>query len=204
MRALLFTAALLAAPLLAQPQMPTAVPGQPDTTRVAAGTYKVDPAHTQVLWRVNHLGFSEFDGAFADPTGTLTIDPKNPAAAKVVIDIPIARIVTTNAELDKHLLAADFFDVAKFPAARFVSTKIVVTGQTATIAGDLTLKGVTKPVTLAVRFIGAGPLPIGPPKLNFGFAATTSIRRSDFGLGYGVPMVSDRVDLTINAAFEAQ
>jgi len=70
--------------------------------------------------------------------------------------------------------------------------------------GNLTLKDVTKPVVLQARFVGAGKAVMGPPKINFGFAATTSIKRSDFGISYGLPLVSDKVDLTINAAFVAQ
>jgi polyisoprenoid-binding protein YceI len=194
-------ALILAIAVPATAQMPATVPGAPDASRVTAGTYKVDPAHTQILWQVDHLGFSLFDGAFADPTGTLTIDPKNPAAATVSIEIPIARLTTTSAKLNEHMLAADFFDAAKYPTATFRSTRIVVTGQTAQITGDLTLRGVTKPVVLDTRFHGAGPHPMTKGQA-IGFRATTSIKRSDFGISYGVPMVSDEVKLTINAAFD--
>lgn len=194
--------ALAATPIVAQ--TPTAPPGAPIVARVTAGTYTVDAAHTQVLFTVNHLGFSEYTGQFTNPTGTLTLNPKNPAAAKVDITFAVDKMSTTVAALDEHLKKPEFFDTAKFPEARFVSTAVTVKGATATITGNLTLKGVTKPVVLRARFIGAGPAPMGAHKTNVGFAATTTIKRSDFGISYGVPFVSDTVDLTINAAFEAQ
>ncbi|MEP7006927.1 MAG: YceI family protein [Sphingomonas bacterium] len=200
--ALVAVLALASAPLLAQ--MPSSPPGAPDPARAVAGTYKVDSGHTQVLFTVNHLGFTEYTGQFTQPTGSLTLDPANAANDKVEITFPIDKVSTTVAALDTHLKTADFFDAAKFPEGKFVSTKVTVTGTTATIAGDLTLKGVTKPVVLNARFVGAGNGPMGAKKLNVGFAATTSIKRSDFGIAYGIPMVSDKVDLVINAGFQAE
>ena len=195
--------ALAATPLVAQ-QLPTKAPGAPIPARVTAGTYKVDGGHTQVLFTVNHLGFSLYTGQFIEPTGTLVLDPKNPAKDKVEITFPIAKVSSTAKALDAHLQKPEFFDSAKFPEGKFVSTKVTVKGTTATIAGNLTLKGVTKPVVLNAHFVGAGPGPMPPHKTNVGFFATTSIKRSDFGISYGLPLVSDKVDLAINAAFEAQ
>jgi polyisoprenoid-binding protein YceI len=194
--------ALAAVPVLAQ-DLPKEAPGAPDPSRAVAGTYSVDPGHTQLLFTVGHLGFSEYTGMFVEPTGTLTLDPANPANDKVDVSFPIAKVRTTVAALDEHLQQPEFFDAAKYPTGRFVSTKVTVTGQgAATIDGNLTLKGVTRPVSLDVRFVGAGKAPMGPPKANIGFAATTTVKRSDFGIDYGVPLVSDDVLLTINAAFE--
>ena len=105
--------------------------------------------------------------------------------------------------LDAHLKRADFFEAEKYPTATFTSTRIVARGTGATITGNLTLKGVTKPVTLAATFVGAGPGPMGAHKTNVGFHATTSIMRSQWGIAFGILLVSDRVDLVINAAFEA-
>ena len=192
---------LLAVPALAQ--MPTTPPGKPDQKLAMPGTYTVDGGHTQVLFTVNHMGFTEYTGQFTQPTGSLTLDSRNPAANKVSIVFPIAKVSTTVPALDAHLQKPEFFDATKYPTGSFVSTRVMVRGTTATITGNLTLKGVTKPVTLAARFIGAGIAPMGPKKTNVGFAATTSIKRSDFGIDYGIPLVSDRVDLVINAAFEA-
>lgn len=188
-----------AAPLAAQ-QMPKEVPGKADPALVQAGTYSVDAGHTMVTFRVNHLGFSMYHGQFGNPSGSLVIDPKKPTEAKVDISFPIDSVSTTSEALDKHLKGADFFDAANHPAGRFTSTAIQVSGQTATITGNLTLKGVTRPVTLQSQFIGAGPSPMGG-KLNIGFSAKTKIKRSDFGISYGIPMVSDDVDLVIDAAF---
>lgn len=195
-------ALLFAAPLIAQPASPAAIPGVADPGRVVAGTYKVDPAHTQIGWKVNHLGFSHFDGFFADSTGTLVIDPRRPETAKLSITIPIGKVVTTSAALDKHLRSADFFDAAKYPTATFTSTRVEPQGRRARITGNLTLHGVTRPLVLDAQFVGAGNSPRGNKALTVGFEATTRFNRSDFGITYAAPAVGDAVELQINAAFE--
>lgn len=191
------TAAAFAVPAMAQ--MP--VPGIPDIARVAAGTYAADPRHTQVEWRINHFGFSEYDGIFGNATGTLALDPAHPAAAAVAIEVPVSGLVTTVAALDTHLKSADFFDAAKFPTVTFKSTRVTLASTNATITGDLTLHGVTKTVTLAAHLIGAGANPMSK-KATIGFAATATIKRSDFGMTMFLPALGDTVDLRINAAFE--
>jgi polyisoprenoid-binding protein YceI len=199
-RQALLVLAALTVPAIAQ--MPKTAPGAPDVKRVTAGTYQVDPGHTQVIFEINHLGFSEYTGMFVEPTGTLTLDPANPSAAKVDVSFPIAKVRTTVTALDEHLKRADFFDAEKYPEGRFTSTSVKVSGTTAQITGNLTLHGVTRPVTLAARFIGAGSMAMGgPAKQNVGFQATTTIKRSDFGISGGIPLVGDQVKLTINAAF---
>ena len=192
--------ALTAAPVLAQT---AAVPGAPVKARVAAGTYAVDPAHTQVTWQVNHMGFSMLEGQFGASAGSIVIDPAKPNDTKVDVTFQVDQLSTTAPRFTEHLKSKDFFDAATYPTAKFVSTKVVATGDKATITGDLTLKGVTKPVVLQATFVGAGANPMNK-KLNFGFRATTSIKRSDFNIGAYAPVVSDKVDLTINAAFAAQ
>jgi len=206
MRSMFIAAACLAGiaiPVVAQQAMQ--VPGARDATRVKAGSYKLDSNHAQVAWRVNHLGFNDYFGLFGSPTGTLTLDPAKPAAASVSIELPIAMIGTSNEKLTAHLLGADFFDAAKFPTATFKSTNVKVAGETAKVTGDLTIKGVTKSVVLDVAFSGAGA---GPPqaggKDTVGFHAETKIKRSDFGISYGIPFVPDEVPLQISAAFERQ
>lgn len=195
----LVLAAALCLPVIAQ--MPTTAPGAKDPARVQAGTYIVDSAHTQVMWKVNHLGFNDYFGLFGNATGTLTLDPAKPSAAKVSITIPINAIGTSNADLTKHLLSADFFDAGKHANATFTSTSIVVDGDEAKITGNLTIKGITKPVVLDAEFSGAGPHPM-TKKLQVGFHAETKIKRSDFGVSYGIPMVPDEVPLEISVAFE--
>ncbi|MEQ8311038.1 MAG: YceI family protein [Sphingopyxis sp.] len=186
-------------------------PGAPDKSRVTAGTYAADPGHTMVVWEVDHFGFSKYSGIFGDVAGTLVIDPANPAAAKVDVTIPVAKVTTASAGLTGHLLRAgkdggkpDFFGAA--PAdAKFVSTAVVLDddGDEAKVTGNLTLNGVTRPVTLDVDFHGAGTNPFNK-KETVGFQAEATIKRSDFGISYGIPAVSDEVELEIHAAFEKQ
>ena len=159
----MFAACLLSATIAALPaiaQLPKEAPGKADLARVTAGTYKVDPGHTEIAFSINHLGFSIYHGLFVGPSGTLTLDPAKPNAAKVVVDFPIDGVRTTSAKLDEHLKSPDFFDAAKFPTAHFESTSVVASGMNATINGNLTLKGVTQPVTLQAKFIGAGKGPM--------------------------------------------
>lgn len=205
--------AILALAVVAVPvviaQAPSGVPGAPDKTRVTAGTYAADSGHTMVVWEVDHFGFSKYSGIFGDVTGTLVIDPANPAASKVDMTIPVSKVTTASAGLTDHLLRAgkdggkaDFFGPA--PAdAKFVSTRVVLDddGDEAKVTGNLTLNGVTKQVTLDVDFHGAGTNPYNK-KATIGFDAETKIRRSDFGVNYGIPVVSDLVELEIHAAFE--
>ena len=192
---------LFAAPLLAEETAAPALPGVADSTRVAAGAYAVDANHTQVNWQVNHFGFNDYFGLFGDVTGTLDIDPANLGSAKVDVTIPIASVATSSAGLTKHLQTPDFFDVTQFATARFVSTSVAVDGQRAIIKGDLTMLGVTKPVELESRFEGAGANPMSK-KATVGFHASTTIKRSEWGMTKYVPMISDEVKLRISIAFE--
>lgn len=206
MRKIFILAGLLAtAPLVAQsaPQ----VPGSADPSRITGGSYAADPNHTLIEFEVDHFGFSDYFGIFGEATGTLVLDPKKPADAKVDITIPVAKVTTANAALTAHLLRPgkdggkpDFF--GPNPAdARFVSTSVVVKGTTAKITGDLTLNGVTAPVVLDAEFHGAGINPYNK-KETVGFEAETTIKRSTFGINTAIPLVSDEVELEIEVAFE--
>lgn len=198
--------AAAAAPMVAQ--VPEA-PGKADKTRVVAGSYTADPGHSLVAWRVNHFGFNDYFGLFGDVSGTLVLDPANPAAAKVSVKIPVSKVVTVNQALTAHLLKpgadgkpADFFGPA--PAdATFVSTSVApgADGTSAKITGDLTLNGVTKPVTIDATFAGAGTNPFSKAA-TLGFHGTAAIKRSDFNLKGFIPFVSDEVKLEITTAFE--
>lgn len=195
--------AAAAAPIVAQ--MPTEAPGKPDPRRVVAGTYAADPYHTLVGWRVNHMGFNDYFGQFGDVKGTLVLDPAAPDKAKLDVTIPIASLSTASTELNKHLLGADFFDAAKFPEARFVSTSVKATGTKAVITGNLTIKGITKPVTLNASFVGAGKgVAQAGGKDTVGFHATGTVSRGDYGMSYGLPLVPDPITLELTAAFEKQ
>ncbi len=169
---------------------------------VAVGRYAVESGHTRVQFAVSHMGFSTWYGDFTGATGTLNLDPKSPAAAKVDITIPVASVSTTNAVLDGELKSAEWFDAGKDPTIRFVSTKVVKTAANkATITGDLTFHGVTKPVVLMATFNGAGANPMNK-KYTVGFDATTTLKRSDFGVKTYVPVIGDTTSLRISAAFE--
>jgi polyisoprenoid-binding protein YceI len=181
-----------------------AVPGTKDAAKVTGGTYTVDGGHTQVVFAWDHMGFTNNAGTIAEPTGTLTLDKANPAKSKVEVTFQIANLRTGVAKLDEHLMKPDFFDAAKFPTATFASTSVKPTGPTsADITGNLTIKGVTKPVTLDAQFYGAGASPMSK-KENIGFVATGTIKRSDYGMSMAVPLVSDAIELKIIAGFQKQ
>ncbi len=169
---------------------------------VPSGKYMIDNSHTNVLFGLSHMGFSQYYGRFNVITGTLEFDAKAPEKSKLDVKIDIASIDTNSAELEKKLVGADWFDAAKFPSATFVSTKVEKTSATkGKVTGDLTIHGVTKPVVLDVTFNGAGQNPIAAvPQL--GFSATTKIKRSDFGVAQYVPMVGDEVTLTIESELQ--
>ena len=192
------------APVAAVSQgMPTTAPGKADVSRVQAGAYTADPEHTLVAFTVDHMGFNNYYGLIGGATGTLTLDPKALGASKVAVTIPLARLTVANEALKTHMSSKDFFEVAAFPTATFTSTKVTPTGATtARITGDLVVKGKSTPVTLDARFTGAGKGPMGAHADTVGFEATGSVMRTALGIGYGVPMVSDKVDLKITAAFE--
>jgi polyisoprenoid-binding protein YceI len=177
-------------------------PASPDPTAVTAGNYAVEGSHTRVQFSVSHMGFSDWYGDFAGATGTLSLDPKQLAATKLEINIPVASVTTTNAKLDAELKSAEWFDADKHPTIRFVATKVERTAaDRANITGDLTFHGVTKPVVLDARFNGAGINPLSKA-YTIGFNATTTINRSDFGVKTYVPLIGDAVTLRISAAFE--
>jgi polyisoprenoid-binding protein YceI len=195
----LFRAAAVAALLLTAS---SAIAADTNPAAVQAGRYAVEPVHTRVQFSVSHMGFSNWYGDFTGVTGALSLDPKAIASAKVDITVPVASVSTTNTTLDGELKSADWFDAAKYPTIRFVSTKVVQTAPgKADITGDLTFHGVTKPVTLAATFIGAGPNPMSKA-YTVGFDATATLKRSDFGVKTYVPMVRDETTLRISAAFE--
>jgi polyisoprenoid-binding protein YceI len=184
------------------------LPGSMDASRVAAGTYQLDAAHTLVGWRVNHFGFNDYFGLFGNISGSLEIDPADVSTAQLDVTIPIAEVVTASAGLTQHLLrapegeaAADFFGANPQPA-RFVSTSVERTGETtANVTGDLTLNGVTRPVTIAAEFTGAGPNPMSQVQ-TVGFEGTATINRQDFNINFALPMVGNEVELDLTAAFE--
>jgi len=159
--------------------------------------YEFDKAHTQILFFADHLGFSTSQGEFHDYDGFFEFDRTKPKNSKVEVTIQTASIDMDDEKWDNHMKNEDFFHVEKFPTMTFKSTDIEVTGdKTAKITGDLTMLETTRPVTLDVTFNKAGVHPFNK-KYVAGFSATSSLKRSDFGITYGLPMIGDQVDLMI-------
>lgn len=205
-RMLLPPAALGAAVLLAAGAAPAIaqVPASPDPTKVQAGGYRVEPSHTRVLFSLSHMGFTTWYGDFTGASGVLRLDPQHPSAARLDVTVPVGSVSTTNAKLDDELKSKEWLDAGRFPTARFVSRSVVSTGPgRADVTGDFTLHGVTKPLTLHVRFNGAGVNPIDK-NYTAGFEARGSFKRSAFGVTTYVPMIGDEVELILSGAFVKQ
>lgn len=164
---------------------------------LAADKYAFDAAHTQVIFSANHLGFSFSHGRFGKIDGSFTFDEKTPAQSAIDVTIDANSIDMGTEAWDKHMKSADFLNVEKFPSITFKSTGIEVTGEKAgKVTGDLTLLGVTKPVTLDVTYNGSGVHPYSKNQIA-GFSAKGSFKRSDFGMEYGLPNVGDEISLII-------
>jgi polyisoprenoid-binding protein YceI len=160
--------------------------------------YTLDPPHTQVLFSWDHLGYSHPTGEFDHVDGELVYDAANPAASSLHVSIPVATLHTHVPALDRQLLGPMYLNAEKYPLITFVSSKVKVEGKKRfKVEGQLTLHGVTRPVTLDVTLNKAGKYPmIEAPALGFG--ASTTFSRSAFGVGYGVPMVGDTLRVTIS------
>ncbi len=163
----------------------------------AVEKYQIEPNHSHVNWTANHFGFSNQTGKFSDIAGEINFDEKKPQDSSVDVTIKIASLTTGLPKFDGHLKSADLFDEKQFPTAKFVSKKVKVTGKnTAKVEGELTLHGVTKPVTLNAKF-NKSDVSVITQKPTVGFSATATIKRSEFGMNYAVPAVSDEVSLII-------
>ncbi len=163
-------------------------------------TYNVDPTHTFPSFAYSHMGLSGQQSRFNNTSGSVTLDT-DAKTANVDITIDMQSVDTGSTKFDEHIQSPDFFDTAKYPTAKFKSTEVTFDGDTPTqIMGDLTIKGVTKPVTLQVTHFKSMPHPM-MKKPAIGANASTTIKRSDFNAGKYAPMVSDEVTITI--AFEA-
>jgi polyisoprenoid-binding protein YceI len=200
------TAALLLVGVTLAGAASTAVIAQDGMTTIPAevkpGVYVLDASHGKITWSVRHLGFSTYIGQVTGTAAKLKLDPKNLGASNLDATVDMNTIGSLNGELDKQLKSAAFFDVAKFPQASFKSSGIKQTGErTADIAGDLTLHGVTKPIVIHATFNQAGPFPMNKI-YSVGFDGAATIKRSEFGVSYGVPMVSDDITLRFEAEFK--
>jgi polyisoprenoid-binding protein YceI len=172
------------------------------SAQAAPVNYKLDLAHSEVGFTVRHL-FSKVNGHFAKFSGTFVYDAANPSGSSAQVDIDPASIYTGVEARDKHLRGADFFDVEKFPKMGFVSKSVKALGKDQLeLAGELTMHGATKPVTLVVNFLGSGTGPDGMSRA--GFEATGKLNRQDYGVSFnktldkGGLMLGDDVDLRID------
>jgi len=161
-----------------------------------AASYNVDPAHTYVSFAVNHIGFSTLRGKFDRQSGSLDYDPAA-RKASVKIEIEANSIDTGHAKRDAHLQSPDFLNAVENPTITFESTSAKWNGdKLASVTGDLTILGVSKPVTLTITSFHCGEHPFAK-KDACGFDATGSIKRSDFGVNYGLPGIGEVLDLNI-------
>lgn len=182
-------ALLLAAGLAAAPK-----------AKLPTGSFSLDLAHSRIGFEVVHLVVATVDGRFTQATATLDLNA-DPAKSKITAEIDVASVNTGIEKRDKHLRSGDFFDVEKHPKMTFVSRKVGLKGDKLTVEGDLTMKGVTKPVTLEGRYRGAVLDGYGNEKV--GASLRGSLNRKDFGVNWGPmieagPVVSDTVDLILN------
>ena len=167
------------------------------STASRAADYKIDPNHTHVLFLVDHLGFSKMVGLFTDIGGTFSFDPANIGASKLAVSIKTASIQTQFTPRDNDLKGADWFDVTEFPEMKFAGINYAKKDQqTGTITGNLTLRGVTRPVVLDVTFNKAG-IRAADKKEAAGFSARGHLKRSDFGMKTFLPYIGDDVELLI-------
>ena len=164
--------------------------------------YMLDSSHSQVVFSYNHLGFSTTFGMFSGFEGEIMFDQENPAGSSVSVSMPVKSMFTGWEQRDAHFMSPDFFDASDDELVSFSSTSIEVTGDdTALITGDLTLNGITKEVVLDAKLNQAGPNPLNQTEWA-GFDATTTLKRTDFGVGAFAGPVSDEVEVMIS--IEAQ
>lgn len=165
-----------------------------DIPGYTAGTWAIDPVHSDVSFTVRHLGVSKVRGTFEGFQGEIVL-AENPLESSATATIELSSVNTKNEQRDEHLRSADFLDVANDPTMSFQSTRVHQDGADLAVDGNLTLRGVTKPVTLAVAVNGFAEAPNGTPVV--GLSATGSIDRTEFGVGGSNPMVANKIQLVL-------
>ena len=188
-------------------------PITPETTTAPAGNYVLDKSHASLLFKVNHLGFSNYTAQFKRFDANVHFEPGNPTASSVSATVDATSIETNfphpeTLDFNAQLRGKEFLETDKYPEMTFRSTAIELTGpNTANITGDLTLHGVTKPVVLETTFNGGYPGMSMDPNARIGFSAHGTLKRSEFGMGFGVPApgstfgVGDEVTVILEAEF---
>jgi len=176
--------------------------------QVQADVWRLDPAHTEIRFSWDHLGLSRQSGEIREIYGKLDFSPTDPASGSVEVTALLSGLSTGVKALDRALESPDYFDAAQYPRITFKSTGLLPTGpKSAKLNGDLTIRGQTHPVTLETlwRYTGEHPMspfnPVYRGKWVSGFSATSAISRSTWGLTQALPLVSDRIELTIEAEF---
>jgi polyisoprenoid-binding protein YceI len=171
------------------------------THALAEETYQLEKTHVDLLFAINHAGFTEKHGSFRELDATLQYDAQKPENSRVTVTVKTDSVDTGYPARDSDLKSDKFLDVAKYPDMRFVSTKVTRNpDQTLRIEGDLTLHGVTKPITLHAKLNKAAPNPFDK-RPTVGFSASGTLKRSDFGIATYVPIIGDEVSITIDAEF---
>ncbi|MEM1275053.1 MAG: YceI family protein [Pseudomonadota bacterium] len=162
-------------------------------------TYKLDPAHTTIGFWIMHIGYAKTFGQFTEVEGSYVFDEEARTLSDVSVTVPTASVFTANKARDGHVKNADFLDVGQFPEMTFTASGGEVTGdQTGTVTGDLTLLGVTKPITLDVTWNKSAPYPFGHKKHTMGVSARGVVKRSEFGMTYALGgIVGDEVEIVI-------
>jgi len=191
---ILFLCLFLAACATPPVKVPSAAP---------SGNYKLDPTHASVSWSLSHVGLSNYTARFDDITGVLNFNSAAPEQSSVNIRIDPQSVNTGLEKFDQELASSsNFFDAGQYPDIRFVSTSVTTTGEnTGLITGNLTLKGVTKPIILTTIFNGAGKS-FGNPGKTLGFSASGKFLRSDYNMGHLVAFgIGDEVSLRIETEF---
>lgn len=160
-----------------------------------AAEYKIDPSHSFVQFRIQHLGYSWLYGRFNKIEGEFSHDPSNPGANRINVEIDTASIDSNHAERDKHLREEDFLDVKKYPTAIFASSRYEGDTGQGKLHGELTLHGVSRPISIDVKKLGEGTDPWGGYRA--GFIGTTNLRLSDFGITYDLGPASETMELEL-------
>ncbi|WP_127159733.1 YceI family protein [Xanthomonas arboricola] len=162
--------------------------------------YALDPVHTRVLFAVEHAGFSKALGTVSGTSGTLVFDPDDWASARLDVTVPLRRADLGDAKWNEATLARNLLDAERFPDAHFVSTQVEASGENhAKVTGNLTLHGVTRPVTLDVTLNALKRHPLPPFRRTAGFSATATLSRAEFGIDAWKSMIGDTVELRIEA-----
>jgi len=165
-------------------------------TAAQTDSFKIDPAHSAIIFEISHFGVGHIYGRFDTFSGTFSVDPNDPSKDVVNVEIKTDSVDTNASKRDTDIKGPDFFNASQFPTATFKSTSIKkIDDKTLEVTGDFTLRGVTKPLTLNVQAIGSGPGPKG--EFRSGWEATTTLKRSDFEVKALVPAVSDEVSLRL-------